>query len=89
MTERKLAMHYPGDHRDRVSVGELMGPGDDGFFREVTSVSYDGRRKRTLVQFKRVMVAPEGRRLVYYGGVDDDTQPPDPKAPLHDPIKPR
>lgn len=80
MTERKLAMHYPGDHRDRVKVGELMGPGNDGFFREVTSVTYDGRRKRTLVTFKRVEVATEGRRLVYYGGIDPDLEPPESKA---------
>lgn len=82
MTDPKLALHYPGDHRGRVKVGELMGPGVDGFFREVTSVTYDGRRKRTLVELKRVMVAPEGKRLMYYGGVDPDVGPPEDRDPL-------
>lgn len=83
MTKAKLAMHYPGDHRDRIKVGECMGPGADGFFREVLSVTYDGRRKRTLVEFKRVHVElDESRRLVYYGGRDPDTPAPDSKAPI-------
>lgn len=82
MGKRKLAMHYAGDRRDEVRVGEVMGPGNDGFFREVTSVTYDGRRKRTLVEFKRVHVElDEGRRLVYYGGRDPDVEAPDSKAP--------
>lgn len=83
MTKRKLAMRYPGDRRGEVKVGECMGPGADGFFREVTSVTYDGRRNRTLVTFKRVHVElDEGRRLVYYGGRDPDVEAPDSKAPV-------
>lgn len=82
MTKSKLAMHYPGDHRGRVQVGEVMGPGADGFYREVVAVTYDGRRRRTLVEFKRVHAADvdESRRLVYYGGRDPDVQEPDSKA---------
>lgn len=85
MTKRKratLTLHYPGDRRDRIAVGELMGPGDDGFMREVLEVVFDPFRKRTRVEFKRVLVAPEGKRLVYYGGVDPDIEPPDNKAPI-------
>lgn len=90
MTKRKtLTLHYSGDRRDRINVGELMGPGDDGFMREVLEVVFDPFRKRTRVEFKRVLVAPEGRRLVYYGGVDDNVEPPEPKEPLVDRIEPR
>lgn len=90
MTQRSLAMHYPGDQRARIRVGDQMGPGADGFMRAVTSVRYDGRRKRTLVQFRRVEMAPEGKRLVYYGGVDPDIEPPEPPAaPIEDRIEPR
>ena len=83
VTKRKtLTMHYPGDRRDRIKVGELMGPGHDGFMREVLEVVFDPFRRRTRVEFKRVLVAPEGKRLVYYGGVDDDVAPPEPREPL-------
>jgi len=83
MTRRStLSFHYPGDVRGKIKVGELMGPGNDGFMREVLDVVFDPFRKRTRVEFKRVLVAPEGKRLVYYGGVDEDLEPPDNKAPI-------
>jgi hypothetical protein len=75
-------MHYPGDARGKIKVGELMGPGDDGFMREVLEVVFDPFRRRTRVEFKRVHVAPEGQRLMYYGGVDEDLDPPEPRAAL-------
>lgn len=82
MASKVITFHYPGDRRGKIKVGELFGPGDDGFMREVLEVIWDPFRKRTRVVFKRVEVAVEGQRLVYYGGVDEDVEPPDLKAPI-------
>lgn len=65
-----MSLKYRGDCTDQFRIGQAIGPGQDRMYRQVTAVTYDPATDRTLVDVERVDVAPEGRRLRYFGGTD-------------------
>ncbi|GJJ24103.1 hypothetical protein [Mycolicibacterium mageritense] len=69
-------MRFKGNKVDSIKVGEVMGPGSDGFYRQVTDVWFDEIDKHTYVEAEIVLMAPPGENLRYYGGADPNEPVP-------------
>jgi hypothetical protein len=81
-------MRFKGNRVDSIRVGEVMGPGHDGF-RQVTDVWFDQIDGHTYVEAEIVQMAPPGENLRYYGSTDPDAGPPEVRERIVDEIRPR
>ncbi len=70
-------MRFKGNRVDSITVGEMMGPGNDGFYRRVVDVWFDETDGHTYVEAEQVEVVEGGRNIRYYGSTDPDAEPPE------------
>ncbi|WP_142282908.1 hypothetical protein [Mycobacterium aquaticum] len=82
-------MRFKGDKTATIHVGQVMGPGPDGFFRQVTDVWFDEIDRHTYVEAEVVQMAPPGENLRYYGGRDPDEPVPPTRERIKDRVRPR
>lgn len=82
-------MRFKGDKADSIRVGEVMGPGADGLYRQVTDAWFDEEEGYTYVEAEIVEMAPPGENLRYYGSVDPDAGPPPVRERIPDKVTPR
>ncbi|WP_319456908.1 MULTISPECIES: hypothetical protein [unclassified Mycobacterium] len=84
-----LDVRFKGDKVASIRVGEVMGPGHDGFYRQVTDVWFDKIDGHTYVDAEVVEMAPPGENLRYYGGADPDTPVPETRERIPDDVRPQ
>lgn len=82
-------MRFKGDRTGSITVGEVMGPGNDGLYRQVTDCWYDEIDKHTYVEADIVQMAPGGRDLRYFGSTDPTADPPPVRERLNDEVTPQ
>lgn len=82
-------MRFKGNRVATIRVGEVMGPGNDGLYRQVTDCWFDDVDGHTYVEAEIVNMAPEGRNLRYYGSTDPDAEPPEVRERIPDKVTPR
>ncbi|QEA10827.1 hypothetical protein [Mycobacterium phage Weirdo19] len=82
-------MRFKGDRVDGFTVGETIGPGNDGFYRQITDVWFDETDGHTYVEAEVIEAAEPGRNIRYYGSADPDEGPPQTRERLPDRITPR
>lgn len=82
-------MRFKGNKVATIRVGEVMGPGHDGLYRQVTDCWFDEIDGHTYVEAEVVDMAPPGKNMRYYGGRDPDEPVPPVRERIVDEVRPR
>lgn len=82
-------MRFKGDKVASFTVGEVMGPGHDGEYRQVTDVWFDEIDGHTYIDLEKVQMAPPGENTRYYGGRDPNEPIPPTRERIVDPVRPQ
>ena len=82
-------MRFKGDKVATIRVGEVMGPGTDGRYLQVTDVWFDDIDGHTYVDAEQIEMAPPGENVRYFGGADPNTPVPAVQERIPDDVVPR
>lgn len=74
---------FRGDHTGELHLGDVLGPDAGGVYHRVIAVRFE--YPFTIAETRHIVAtetqaAPQGRRIRYYGGVNN------PPPPQHEPI---